>query len=139
MIESHDEEVRDAFNALWRETQAFVPSFASLTSATAMNAWHRRRRRRRVAALTAAIVVPLFLALRARATHEPDFERFFALTGLDPGEVTWRAPSDFLLDIPGSELLRTVPLIEVTVPSIPADSSDGPPDSNPNKRRRTDS
>lgn len=137
MIESHDEELRNAFNALRSETRASVPSFASLTSATAMNAWRRRRRRRRGAVLMAAIMIPLFLALRARTTHEPDFERFFALTGLDPGAVTWRAPSDFLLDIPGRDLLRTIPLTGVLSPILPSDSTRA--DSNVTTRRSSDS
>ena len=138
MSELRDENLSAAFDALRSDTVASAPSFASLTSPLAMNTWRRRQRRRRGALLAVAIILPLFLALWPRAPREPDFERFTALTGLDPGEVTWRAPSDFLLDIPGSELLRTVPLIEVTVPSIPADSA-ASADSAVTRRRRSDS
>jgi hypothetical protein len=86
----------------------------------------------------AAVILAAAFVWRPRANSEPDFERFAALTGIDPGKVTWRAPSDFLLDVPGRDLLRKVPLIEIQVPNLPADSA-GPPDSNLNKRRRTDS
>ncbi|HEY5544804.1 MAG TPA: hypothetical protein VIK50_02015 [Gemmatimonadaceae bacterium] len=134
MSESQDVNLREAFDTLRRETQAAAPTFASLTSATAMNTWRRRHRRRRGALLVAAIIIPGFLSLRARAPREPDFERFTALTGLDPGEVTWRAPSDFLLDVPGRDLLRKVPLIEIHAPALAPDSA-RPADSNATKRR----
>jgi hypothetical protein len=102
-----------------------------------MDSWRRRHRRRRGALLVAAIVIPAFIAIRARSERVPDFERFTALTGLDPGEVTWHAPSDFLLDIPGRELLRTVPIIEIHAP-LRVDSV-RTPDSSITPRRRSDS
>jgi hypothetical protein len=137
--EFHDDKnLRDAFGALRQETQASAPSFASLTSATAMHTWRRRHRRRRGALVVAAIMIPTFIALRARSARGPDFERFTALTGLDPGEVTWRAPSDFLLDVPGRDLLRTIPLVDVLAPLVPGDSA-RPADSNVTPRRSSDS
>lgn len=138
MSESHDDHLRHAFDALRRETQASAPSFASLTSAAAMTTARRRRRRRRGALLVAAILIPTFIVLRAGPARGPDFERFTALTGLDPGEVTWRAPSDFLLDVPGRELLRTIPLVDVLAPLVPGDSA-RPADSNVTPRRSSDS
>ena len=132
----NDDNLRAAFDALQRETQASAPSFASLTSATAMSASRRRYRRRRGALLVAvaAIVIPAVLVLNQRTDQSPDLERFTALTGIDPGEVTWRAPSDFLLDVPGRNLLRRVPLLEIHAPALPPGSA-RPADSNAIKRR----
>jgi hypothetical protein len=36
-----------------------------------------------------------------------------SVTGIDLGAVAWTAPSDFLLDTPGREILRTLPRIGV--------------------------
>jgi len=130
----NDDNFRAAFDALRRQTQASAPSFVSLTSSTAMDASRRRHRRRRGALLVAAIVIPTVLVLRARSERGPDFERFTDLTGIDPGEVTWRAPSDFLLEVPGRDLLRRVPLIEIQAPALSPDSA-RPADSNATKRR----
>ena len=137
MTESDDEALRAAFDSLQRYMRAAALPFASLTAPHALEARRWRHRRRRIA-IVAAVIVAAALIWRPRASSELDFERFAALTGIDPGQVTWRAPSDFLLDVPGQNLLRTVPLIEIQAPALPADSA-GLPDSNLNKRRRTDS
>lgn len=134
MNDPRDDDLHEAFETLGRHQQTSLPSFADLTSTKVMNASRRRRRRRRGALLAAVIMVPAFLALRARSEHGPDFERFTALTGIDPGQVTWRAPSDFLLDVPGRDLLRRVPLIEIQARPLSPDSA-RPPDSNATKRR----
>jgi hypothetical protein len=130
----NDDDLRTGFDALRRETWASAPTFASLTSTIAMNASRRRHRRRRGAVLVAAIVIPTVLVLRARSDRGLDFERFTAVTGIDPGKVTWRAPSDFLLDVPGRDLLRRVPLIEIQAPALPPERA-RPADSNATKRR----
>jgi hypothetical protein len=134
MNDSHDRDLRDAFEALNREVRATAGSFADLTSPQALSVARGRRRSRRSALLVAAILISVSLALRARSAPSFDFERFSALTGIDPGQVTWRAPSDFLLDTPGRDLLRRVPLIEVRAPSLVPDTT-RPPDSNDTKRR----
>ena len=134
MTDSHDENLRAAFDALRRDDKASAPSFASLTSPAALETQRWRIRRRRIVTV-AVVILPAAFMLRPRAPDEPDFERFTALTGIDPGQVTWRAPSDFLLDLPGWDLLRRVPLLEIHTPSLaPADSA-RPPDSNATKRR----
>ncbi len=133
MTDSHDEKLRKAFDSLRRGNQVSVPSFASLTSPAALEAQRWRHRRRRIA-IAAAVILPAAFILRPRANNEPDFERFAALTGIDPGQVTWRAPSDFLLDVPGRDLLRRVPLFEIHAPTVAPDSARRP-DSNAPKRR----
>jgi hypothetical protein len=137
MNDIHDDDLRPVFGALKRENESSVPSFASMTSVAAMQTWQRRRLRRRGAILATALFIPVALIALARRERVPDFERFTALTGLNLGEVTWTAPSDFLLDVPGRDLLRRVPLIEVQLPALTPDSA-RPSVSNTTKRR-TDS
>jgi hypothetical protein len=138
MTERDDAELRRAFGALDRTMQACAPSFAELTYAGTLNAARRRSRARRAVLLIAAIVLPAFLVVRARSTQGFDFERFGVLTGLDPGAVSWQAPSDFLLSVPGADLLKTVPAIDANVPAIPADST-RPPATTATPRRSSDS
>ena len=122
MTDMRDDEMRAAFNALDAEVQTSAPSFAEIASASALNDARRRHRARRGSLLIVAILIPAYIALRARSTPAFDFERFSALTGIDPGEVSWKAPSDFLLSVPGYDLLRTIPTIDVRVPAARADS-----------------
>lgn len=129
-----DRDIRDAFRALGSQVGTTGPSFHQVASRAALNAARWRRRRHRAALLAVAVVIPAFFALRARPDRALDYERFTALTGLDLNEVTWEAPSDFLLDVPGRDLLRGVPLIEVHAPAIAPDSVRSS-DSNGNKRR----
>lgn len=129
-----DRDLREAFAALGSRVRTIEPSFHQVASPEALNAARWRRRRHRVALVAVAIVVPAFLALRARTDRALDYERFTALTGLDLNEVTWVAPSDFLLDVPGRDLLREVPLIEVHAPVLVPDSVRSS-DSNDTKRR----
>jgi len=113
------------------------PSFHQMTSREALEGARGQRRRRRTAGavlLSVAVAIPAFLAVRARTDHALDYERFTMLTGIDLKEVTWEAPSDFLLEVPGRDLLRGVPIIEIRTPALAPDSI-RPPDSNDTKRR----
>jgi hypothetical protein len=129
-----DRDLKDAFRALGSSAQTDEYSFHEMTSPTALKAARSRLRRRRATLLSAAVVVPAFLIFRAQSDRVLDYERFTALTGLDLNEVTWDAPSDFLLDFPGRDLLRAVPLIEVHAPALPPDSARSS-DSNVSRRR----
>ena len=132
-----DRDLRDAFEALGSRVRPTEPSFHQMTSREALEGarWQRRRRRTAGAVLlSVAVTIPAFLAVRARTDRAPDYERFTALTGIDLKEVTWEAPSDFLLDFPGRDLLRGVPIIEIRTPALAPDSI-RPPDSNDTKRR----
>lgn len=123
MTEMPDEELRDAFGALHRTVQASAPAFAELASPAGLQAARRRRRVRHASLLVAVVVIPSVIIVSARSATRYDFERFSTLTGLDPGAVSWTAPSDFLLSLPGSELLEAVPSIDVPAPVI---RDDGP-------------
>jgi hypothetical protein len=134
MSANEDRDLKDAFEALGRSVRMTEPSFDHMTSRETLNAARWRQRRRRAVLLVIAVAVPAFLALRARSHDALDYKRFTALTGLDLSEVTWEAPSDFLLDVPGRDLLRSVPLIEVDAPAFTLDSVQ-PPISNDTQRR----
>jgi hypothetical protein len=134
MTAYEDRDLRDAYLALGREEQAIGPSFEQLTSREALNAARWRQRRRQSALLALVVVIPAFLVIRARTDRALDYDRFTALTGIDLNEVTWKAPSDFLLDFPGRDLLRRVPLIETRAPTVAPDSARSP-DSNDTQRR----
>jgi hypothetical protein len=129
-----DRELKAAFEVLGSSLRATEPSFHQLTSREALNAARWRQRRRRAALLAVVIAMTAFFALRPRTDRALDYERFTALTGIDLGEVTWEAPSDFLLNFPGRDLLRVVPLIEVRAPDVAPDSVRSS-DSNDTKRR----
>ena len=133
-----DDDLRRAFGALDRTLRASAPSFAELTNAAALTSARRRHLGRRASLLIAAVVIPVFFAVRTRPAPGVDFERFSAVTGLDPGAVSWQAPSDFLLSVPGADLLKTVPTIDVHVPAIPNDST-RPPAATLTPRRSSDS
>jgi hypothetical protein len=133
-MNADDRELKAAFEALGSSVRATEPSFHQLTSREALKAARWRQRRRQAALLAVVVAIPAFLALRARTDRALDYERFTALTGIDLGEVTWEAPSDFLLNFPGRELLRGVPLIEVRAPALAPDSVRSS-DSNDTKRR----
>jgi hypothetical protein len=134
MSAEDDRDLKDAFEALGSRVEATKPSFDELTSREALNAARWRQRRRRVVLLAVVAVIPAFLMLRERTDRALDYERFTALTGIDLNEVTWEAPSDFLLDFPGRDLLRRVPIIEVNAPAFAPDSV-RPPVSNDTQRR----
>ena len=120
-----DRDLRNAFEALGSRVRATEPSFDQLTARDALNAVRWRQRRRRVAGaalLALVIVIPAFLAVRARTDRALDYERFTALTGIHLKEVTWEAPSDFLLDFPGRDLLTRIPIIEIRTPALAPDN-----------------
>lgn len=134
-MNSHDDtDLREAFQALGAQGRARVPSFQELTSGDALNVVRWRRRRRLAALGLIAVAIPAALTLRNRPDRVLDYERFTALTGLDLGEVTWKAPSDFLLDFPGRDVLGAVPIMETPAPALVPDRV-GSSDSNTIKRR----
>ena len=110
MSEHDDHDLRDWFQRLRREDVAGVTSFhATLAAAAARRAASPRAPALRVAAVAAFIAVlavAVALAIRGRRGIP-----------IDLAAARWEAPSDFLLQVPGAELLRTVPeLGRVTPP-----------------------
>ena len=105
-----DDDLRARFIALRAHDDATAPAFDHVADPGVLARRRRRARtQRRMAELSVpAIVVLATVAVRAwLATPEP--EPGDGVLGVDLGSVYWHAPSDFLLDTPGLELLRDVP------------------------------
>jgi hypothetical protein len=89
------------FSVLRREEEQQAPEFATLWKA---RAGARRRQGRWFAATACALIALLaFLWIRS-AQRSPEEKTVASIT-------EWKAPTDFLLETPGRELLRTVPKI----------------------------
>lgn len=98
---SPDDMLRRRFAALRREEDQQAPEFARLWQARAGT---RRRQARRFAAVASLLVALLALLWIRSVQRRPDDKTVASIT-------EWKAPTDFLLVTPGSELLRTVPEI----------------------------
>jgi len=96
-MHSDDDDLREAFAALRREDGKTAPSFEALRA--------RARPRRRAplgGLLAAASVAAALLGIVVRGPDPPP----------PAAELeSWIAPTDFLLDTPGREILGTVPRI----------------------------
>lgn len=77
-----------------------------------------------VASLAAALTVAaLWTAWRANQSplgRRDEHRGSAALDLIRFKDGLWRAPTDFLLDVPGAELLRTTPGLSFELPTIPA-------------------
>jgi hypothetical protein len=93
-----DRDVRELFARLKEEDRAHTPSFRMPTRK--QRSWSPR--------LVAAAVIALIAFVLARPDPPPqNVSR--GVVRLD--RSTWRSPTDFLLNTPGSELMRTVPTV----------------------------
>jgi hypothetical protein len=104
MIERDEQELRERFLALRREDGVSTPAFAATIGA----ARDRRKTHAGVGLLAFAVtvmaVVGLILVFRIR-------ERQSAV--IDLRAVGWHAPTDFLLEVPGDDVLRSVPTFTI--------------------------
>jgi len=96
-----DNTLRRRFAALRREEDQHAPEFTRLWRA---GAGARRRQTRWFAAAACALVALLALLWIRSVQRRADDKTVASIT-------EWKAPTDFLLDTPGRELLRTVPKI----------------------------
>lgn len=99
MTAQGDQELHRRFRALRQEDRAGAPSFGATRAAL-----ERRRARPRapvvawVFAGAAALLLVVLLRLPERGPRSVDL-----------ASVSWEGPTDFLLELPGADLLRTVP------------------------------
>ena len=96
-----DDMLRRRFAALRGEEDQQAPEFAALWKA---RAGARRRQTRWFAAAACMLVALLALLWMRPAQRRPDNKTVASIT-------EWKAPTDFLLETPGRELLHTVPEI----------------------------
>ncbi|HEX4628203.1 MAG TPA: hypothetical protein VH137_05370 [Gemmatimonadales bacterium] len=100
----HDDDLKERFGALRREAAAGAPSFqATLAAAQARRPVGRRRWLRLAAAVGLTAALAFLLARRG----QPEGGARHA--AIDLANVRWHTPTDFLLQLPGDELLRSVP------------------------------
>jgi len=98
MTEHDDHDLGERFHALRREDAAAAPPLRATLTAARARPHHRRPGGAAVATALALVALVLILTLRSRHGGTVD------LAG-----VRLRTPTDFLLHVPGAELLRTVP------------------------------
>jgi hypothetical protein len=104
MIERDDHQLMKGFQALRREDAARTPAFrATVAAARARQPAAPGHRALRLAAAAAAVAVGA--AVLVSTWRERDGVRL----QIDLATVRWQAPTDFLLKLPGDELLRSVP------------------------------
>lgn len=96
-----DRELRKLFAQLKGEDRGHTPSFR----APVMRVASRWRLPARVALAAAIVVIAVVLA---RPDQPP---RTTMRPAVHLGTTAWRSPTDFLLNTPGSELLRSVPSV----------------------------
>jgi len=102
MTEHDDHRLRNGFEALRREDTARRPPFgATVAAARARQTTVPRHRAWRLAAAAVAVVAVVVVSI----WRERDGVRL----QIDLATVRWHAPTDFLLKLPGDELLRSVP------------------------------
>lgn len=102
MIERDDHHLRKGFEALRREDAAGTPPFrATVAAARARPAAAPRHRALRLAAALVAVAAVVVVATWR--------ERVGVRLQIDLATVRWQAPTDFLLNLPGDELLRSIP------------------------------
>ncbi len=102
MIDDDDQDLKERFVALRRAAAAASPSFrATIAKAQAGVGTVRRRRWLPVAAALGVGAALALLLMRRQPLEQ--------YAAIDPATVRWRAPTDFLLTLPGDELLRRVP------------------------------
>ena len=147
---TEDERMREAFQNLRPETRGAgaVPDFRAMMAearrraedaptlevvAGGVDASRARSRRRSVriatwaSAAVAAAVAALILVDRG-PSGEDDFERLVAAYSSETAQGAWSSPTSSLLDVPGMDLMRSVPSIgaplrDIDPSSLPAPSA----------------
>lgn len=98
MTERHDNDLRKRFEMLRGEDAELAPPFPTIVA-------RARARPPRVGPGLAAAAVLIVMAVLAFLFTRRDGPR----VAIDLAAVRWEAPTDFLLKLPGDELLRAVP------------------------------
>jgi hypothetical protein len=121
-----DPDLRGLFQELREEDQAGAPSFAGMMARAKEDAESlverrpshgfsgRSRQLRRVAwggSLLAAAAAAILLLLPKPSITEAEFEMTVRAFSAHPAGGAWRSPTDGLLDLPGSNVLSTLPSI----------------------------
>jgi len=114
----HDFQLRGLFREEREADEALAPAFERFRRASLPIGTSRRPRIHRIAVpMAAALAVALALLLRPRDSEKPP--RGDVAVGADSlTPEKWTAPTDFLLQTPGRELLGSTPMIGAGVPNF---------------------
>ena len=114
-----DAELRARFDAQRRADASHAPGFAAMVARARTDAAAagpakapRRIERRRVmyaSGLAAAAVIAALLVIPRARSSEDTFEDAVRSFQNNPALGAWQSPTDGLLDVPGSQLITTVP------------------------------
>jgi|SRR5918996_750966 hypothetical protein len=103
-----DRDLQELFSALRRHTASKTPWFdATVAAARRPTPPLRSPRAVRLVAAAAAAAAVVLLAVTWFGPRRPP-------AGIDLATTRWQAPTDFLLQTPGADLLRTVPALGST-------------------------
>lgn len=100
-----DDHLHELFQATRRREAERAPSFAATLAVAPRARATRSGRRSVVVALAAAVALVLIAVLWPRPSRDQWM--------VPLASAHWEAPTDFLLETPGAELLRTVPPLGV--------------------------
>ena len=103
-----DNELRQRFAQLRESDRERAPTFAQTyrrADARRISRVSLRNRALAIGAVAAVLVVAVWMARTSSFVH----------SGTTPAIATWRAPTDVLLDTPGSELLGEMPALGASV------------------------
>lgn len=118
MTEQQDTDLRARFDAQRRVHASDAPAFAGMLAraraeADAPAMLPRRFKLRRLVyagSLAAAAAIAALLVM-PRSTSKDEFERAVHAFQNDPALGGWKSPTAGLLDVPGSQLISTVPSV----------------------------
>ena len=114
--QQEDRELRAVFEAQRRVDAVEAPPFAAVVSRAEATSPHmavpRRVRSRKLVyfgGLSAAAAVAALLMVPGMRSGDDAFEQAVRDFQADPASGAWRSPTDALLNVPGSQLISTVP------------------------------
>jgi hypothetical protein len=104
-----EKEIRQRFAQLRESDRERAPSFAhTYARAQSRGSWRLNQRVRPLAIIAAAAAILIVATWQANI-------RSFSPSTATPTIATWRAPTDILLQTPGSELLAAIPALNKSV------------------------
>ncbi len=118
-----DPELRARFEELRRLDASLAPSFADVMARAqaeaARDADATAPRQSRVSlrrfgwagALAAAAAIAALIVVPRTGSHEDAFEQAVQAFHANPALGAWRSPTDGLLNLPGSQLISTIPSV----------------------------
>jgi hypothetical protein len=118
-----DPELRAQFEQQRRVEASLTPSFADVmaraqseASRDANTPWSRQprllvRRFGWVSGLAAAAAIAALIVIPRTRSDEAEFEQAVQAFHANPALGAWRSPTDGLLNVPGSQLMSTIPTV----------------------------